>query len=1004
LATGPTGPTGECECPFCHTDARGYALIGSEVYVIDTQTQQMLDTFSVPDDDLGFAIAANADADELYVLTRDGVKVLDAADGTPLDFIPVSSLSLAPPFLKLLYNPANGKLYLASDGDDLRVIDPQTHAVSSVASVPAGWAALDTGNNNVITVFGSDLYVVSGATGALLRTVPLTGSLLGSSNNVAVDPVSHYAYVLTSTGVPASDSVNVVDTIAGALVDAFQATNVTAITLDPNSHTIYALSDSQTILTLDAVTGTPMGSFESGNNGSIVSAAGDPADNRVYWFDFDLSGYNGYYTLRTLDAATGTADEVLPYTMVLANDGYADLAFIRKKICELPMGPTGPAAFNCSASPFAYMASHEGRSGPGVPGTVSVVDPASHEVVRTFPVDIAQTVAVDPIHGVLAVGKGEYGVVFLDLNTGAELSSDTGGDRIVGAVNPANGKFYVQTDNSIEVYSGNPPALLRTIPTIASTLLLDSCNNDLYALYDGTIIVINGNTDTVTNSFPIPADSDVVSIGLDPCRGRLYEYGATPGDNLFLASYDLTTQNQLESFSLGTGTPSGALGVNPATDLVYLSYAPESGETAIFNGTTLAQAGIIGVAIIGPVVDTRDNLIYGEVYGGNQIIVDGKSNTVIATPVPPYGQFFTGMALGTCGNCDCRCICPTSPACTISGNVYALQNEAIGVIDPKTHQEVSSIPLTASGGAFAQAFAFNPDNGQLYVSTDTEIYAYDSVTGDYIRPFASEPATDIVYNPAANKVYFIAPDGTLYIYGADSHSEIASILLSPGAVLAVDPSTNQVYAAVTANGVHVISGATNTQTALIPLVDADQLAVDPTRHRLYASDLGGTLHVINTQTNTETDAFSLPTGATYGLAVNPNTNLLYANYGNRIESFDPDTGSLLDEIGGTGISAFAVDPVSNLIYYYNAYGDVHIFSGIDNESLDFFAMDGGIAFAPGTRKVCPAQSAALLPVTLNLGTAAGPMALGQKVTLPVSQLAHLTLLYSSKGLEISITA
>jgi len=273
------------------------------------------------------------------VLTGDGVEVLGAADGAPLDFIPVGGLNLEPPNLKLLYNPANNKLYLAFGGEDLRIIDPGTHAVSSVTLALADWAALDTGNNNVITVFNSPptLCVVSGETDTLLGTVPLTGSLLGSSNNLAVDPVSHYAYVLTTTGTPAGDFIDVVDTVAGTPVDSFPTTLYpTGITLDPARHILYVLSDSQPFVALDSLTGEPVGSFTSGNLGSVVSAVGDPADNRIYWYDFNLSGYNGYYVLRMLDAGTGTADEVIPGVTLLANEGYAGLAFTRRQICELP--------------------------------------------------------------------------------------------------------------------------------------------------------------------------------------------------------------------------------------------------------------------------------------------------------------------------------------------------------------------------------------------------------------------------------------------------------------------------------------------------------------------------------------------------------------------------------------------------------------------------------------------------------------------------------------------
>ena len=972
--TGPTGrqgPPGECECPFCHMDARGYALIGDEIHVFDAQTQQVFGIFSIPDAP-GFAIAVNADADEIYVLTGGGLNVLDAADGTPLDFIPVSGLNLIPPFLKLLCNPANGKLYIASDGDDLRIIDRATRAVSYVPSATADWAALDTGNNNVITVSDDPhmLYVVSGTTDALLRTVPLTGSLLGHSNNVAVDPVSHYAYVLITTRTPAGDFINIVDTVAGTLVDSFPTTLYpTAIVLDPARHILYVLSDSQPFNALDSITGEPVDSFVSGTIGSVVSAAGDRAGNRLYWFDFNLSGYNGYYALRTLNAATGADEEILPPTMISANNGYADLALIHRAICEFPPGPTGPQGppgeCNCGGALcnnllYIAVSTHFGAA-------VDIFSPSRSEMESGIPglYEVVEATG-DPARNEAYIARGSLGLDFYETTNGVMLEHFAE-PAVSVAYNPSNKRVYAvsEVDDTLNIYDAVGRTMLDSVPTVFDPrkVIVDNLSNHVYVLGGDSLTEAIGVYDANGQLIDSILNYAVGFSDIAVAPGGNYVYAVSVGANT-LWRYALSIPAATIDHTLIE--PGRHIAYDPVVNKIYVSYDDFYDYISVLDGTTLEELYQIdnpdNDEIHSIAVDPQTHTLF--VTAGKSLM-EASDNARALDLITTYGAYSNpgnltvsscskgGGAIGPAGPTGPTGpqgiqgeIGPTGPqgppgsgGCASSQVFMAsLVNSTTFAIDTETGEKRETVNLP--GGA--SIVAANQNTGIVYYGSTSDIQAVDSRT-DTIVATIGVPALHLAVDPCRNLLYVTDDTDQVIVIDGAANSQAGAITHTGSnlGAMAFDVCKNRLYASDNYNDrVVVVDCAKQSVVNEIPIYNPTLLALNPVTQRLYV--LGGlsgpSVALVDTATDTVIDTISASTYLNfYDFVMNTLSNTLYGLAGNNgVQVYSGNTGELVDQIALEADKG-VWDPRTNQLYVLGTAAGVStvtIVDGITNHVID----------------------------------------------------------------------
>ena len=189
----------------------------------------------------------------------------------------------------------------------------------------------------------------------------------------------------------------------------------------------------------------------------------------------------------------------------------------------------------------------------------------------------------------------------------------------------------------------------------------------------------------------------------------------------------------------------------------------------------------------------------------------------------------------------------------------------------------------------------------------------------------------IAVNEATNKIYVGAKDGLVIIDG-ETDTVITEILPDVEVVaLAVNPQTNRIYVADYGDDIFVIDGATNQQVGVIPegIYDQYELAVNPTTNLVYI----GVWHtflgyydrvlVYDGETLTEVTQVNIPGSDEHtiiervGLAVNPETNLVYATWSgnNNLYVIDGNTHEIIKNVSPSSFSReITVNAYTNYIY------------------------------------------------------------------------------------------
>jgi YVTN family beta-propeller protein len=267
-------------------------------------------------------------------------------------------------------------------------------------------------------------------------------------------------------------------------------------------------------------------------------------------------------------------------------------------------------------------------------------------------------------------------------------------------------------------------------------------------------------------------------------------------------------------------------------------------------------------------VDPVTDMIYVTEPAQYQVI-DGKTNTIVATVHMPSPQFSLAVD-------------------PVTDMIYATDPSQLGVqvIDGTTNTEVALVRLGAAG----YYIATNPVTDRIYVQA---------------RPLRPHIHVAVI-NGQTNKVLTRVPSGAAVTEG-----------------IATDPQTNMIYAATfKPNAVVAINGQTNTVAATITGVNPLGVATDPQTDTVYATepeaDGPGAVYVINGQTNTLTTA--ILGGFPEGIATDPRTDFAYAAdiVDNDVMVIDGKTNTVTATVPvGKSPKSVAADAQTNRIYVTN---------------------------------------------------------------------------------------
>lgn len=199
----------------------------------------------------------------------------------------------------------------------------------------------------------------------------------------------------------------------------------------------------------------------------------------------------------------------------------------------------------------------------------------------------------------------------------------------------------------------------------------------------------------------------------------------------------------------------------------------------------------------------------------------------------------------------------------------------------------------------------------------------------------------IAVNEETNLVY-VGVDGGVLVMDGETNEVVTEVSLDLRVlVLAVNPQTNRIYAGGD-SVVKVIDGATNSVVGEISeSISSNEMAVNPVTNRIYIADESWTqgwpdyVEVYDGRTLELVTSVEIPgsRGPFYvqsvGVAVNPNTNRIYATwtYNDNVYVIDGNTHEIIQNVEPSSYSTkIMVNPTTNCIYV----GDVVL----DGETLE----------------------------------------------------------------------
>lgn len=211
---------------------------------------------------------------------------------------------------------------------------------------------------------------------------------------------------------------------------------------------------------------------------------------------------------------------------------------------------------------------------------VAVIDGKTNTLINTVPVRRgADLVAVDELRNRVYAAGCDYAyappqceLVTIDAGTNQiitvlPIDKPEGAFFLGMAVNPITDRIYISELNYsvVEVVDGKTNTLVTEIPFGVNDeepfgLAVDSVRNKIFACNSrNEVVVIDGNSNKITNRVPVGASTDPIStanIALDPLNGRAYvtvqnTFGPGTVDVLDQTSLQLLAQIPIGRFSQG---------------------------------------------------------------------------------------------------------------------------------------------------------------------------------------------------------------------------------------------------------------------------------------------------------------------------------------------------------------------------------------------------------------------------------------------------------------------
>jgi DNA-binding beta-propeller fold protein YncE len=381
-----------------------------------------------------------------------------------------------------------------------------------------------------------------------------------------------------------------------------------------------------------------------------------------------------------------------------------------------------------------------------------------------------------------------------------------------------------------------------------------------------------------------------------------------------------------------------ALGINTATNRVYVANFGNSSTLAVIDGGTDTLTTVIPLPNYPSTLAV--NSVTNKIYltsGSTLLVVDGSLNSVTAQI--PLGSLSTILAIDETRN--------RVYLATLDGHLLAFDGAS-----------QTTAPLGSSVYASITDATLVPSTNTLYVSAFTTcpgpsacatfIAAINASTGAVITTVAPGIQPDNQYSLAANTsngtVYISSFDTTVYGLSSSTNTITGSTSVTGPGRLTVDPSTGVIYVLTSFYQLVVISPGAGGSLSVVGTLQPSnpfKIASNEITNRIYVLSRDSTVTVVDGASDTIVTTISLPFGnpAPSGIVTNTATNRVYVALGNSIVVIDGVTNQILLTIP-IAASAIGVNPSSNRIFAV-ASSSVQVIDGSNNTTVATITLPSG---------------------------------------------------------------
>ena len=594
---------------------------GTAVYVIDTNTNRVIDTNpNTPDEidpikvaNLPFGIAYDPVNKRMYVtnsVDNGTVSVIDTTTNKVIDTNPntheIDPIKVGTRPFEIAYYPGNEWMYVTNQLENtVSVIDTTTNKVIDtnpntpdeidpirVGDGPTG-IAYDPVNKRMYVTNGArvSVSVIDTTTNKVVDTNPNTPDEIDPIKvgnlplGIAYDNQSKKIYV-TNRG---DGTVSVIDTLTNTVIDTNPNTpeidpikvgdTPTGIAYDPVHKRLYVTNQfNNTVSVIDTTTNTVVGSITVPS--LPLHIVHDPRNERMYVTN------RGANTVSVIDITTNTVVS----SPIIVGDR-----------------PTG-IAYDDLVHKRMYVTNSVDN------GTVSVIDTTTNKVIDTNPNTPDE---IDPIR----VGDGPKGIAYnLD-------------NRLMYVTNVRNGTVSVinTTTNTVieSIRVGNGP----------TGVSYSQRNEVMYVTNreDDTVSVIDTTTNKVIDTNPNTPVIDPITVGDTP-EGIAYDnqnkkiYVTNRGDGTVSVSViDPVTNTVIGSIKVGDGLR--GIAYDPVNKRIYVSN-PRDGTVSVINTTsnTVIKSINVGDGLRDIAYDPVNKRMYvANIVDDNVYIIDSATISVIGS-------------------------------------------------------------------------------------------------------------------------------------------------------------------------------------------------------------------------------------------------------------------------------------------------------------------------------------------------------------------------------------